>query len=282
MDKIKSFFKNPVFQVISKIISWTVLVILIMVASFLVYYVISAKVYEVKGEKFHPQFSLYTIISSSMEPNILVYDVVFDSKVNDVNSIKVGDIITFTSTSSLTDGMTLTHRVVSIIETEDGLKFRTKGDNNITPDPSLVDGYHILGRVVFKLPQLGRVQFLLQSKGGWLFALLIPAMGVVIYDVLKVIRLSGIKKNIVSINNNKEDKLRKEKEEKLKKQLKSKFVNVESISPMMTTITDNMDNEEDNNVDLNRVLKNIKKMKNDKDKDVLPSENIKLPKIKKK
>lgn len=90
--------------------------------------------------------------------------------------------------------MTITHRIVGIIETDKGVKLRTRGDGNIAPDPSLVDSTHILGKVAFKLPQLGRVQFLLQSKGGWLFALLIPAMGVVIYDVMKVIRLSGIKR----------------------------------------------------------------------------------------
>lgn len=52
------------------------------------YYVISAKVYESKGEKFQPQFSLYTIISTSMEPNILVYDVVFDTKVSNISDLR--------------------------------------------------------------------------------------------------------------------------------------------------------------------------------------------------
>ena len=85
------------------------------------------------------------------------------------NSLK----LFFISSSSLSDGMTLTHRVVGVVETSDGYKFRTKGDNNSVADSSLVDSTKIIGKVAFKIPQLGRIQFLLQSKGGLLFALLI-------------------------------------------------------------------------------------------------------------
>ena len=293
MNKVKEFFKNPIFQMISKIMSWTVLALLILIATFLVYYVISAKIYESKGEKFQPQFSLYTIVSSSMEPNILVYDVVFDTKVSNINDLKVGDVITFCSTSSITDGMTITHRIVGIIETDTGVKLRTKGDGNIAPDSSLVDGSHILGKVAFKLPQLGRVQFLLQSKGGWLFALLIPAMGVVIYDVMKVIRLSGIKKNIKDANKKDEDLDLKKNEEELKEKLRAKFINVVPVN----TIVDNVEVDdkketedtkeqpiiktEENSLDLSKVLKNIQKLDDDETNIELPEEDIELPKIKK-
>ena len=292
MDKIKAFFKNPVFQMISKIISWTILALLILIATFLVYYVISAKVYESKGEKFQPQFSLYTIISTSMEPNILVYDVVFDTKVTNISDLKVGDVITFSSTGSLTDGMTITHRIVGIIETDKGVKLRTKGDGNIAPDPSLVDSTHILGKVAFKLPQLGRVQFLLQSKGGWLFALLIPAMGVVIYDVMKVIRLSGIKKNVKEANKKEEDLDLKKNETELKEKLKAKFINVvpvdpkiEKVKPVETTVKEEAEQPivktEDNSLDLSKILKNIQKLDDNETNIELPEDDIELPKVKK-
>ena len=292
MDKIKAFFKNPVFQMISKIISWTILALLILIATFLVYYVISAKIYENKGEKFQPQFSLYTIISTSMEPNILVYDVVFDTKVTNISDLKVGDVITFSSTGSLTDGMTITHRIVGIIETDKGVKLRTKGDGNIAPDPSLVDSTHILGKVAFKLPQLGRVQFLLQSKGGWLFALLIPAMGVVIYDVMKVIRLSGIKKNVKEANKKEEDLDLKKNETELKEKLKAKFINVvpvdpkiEKVKPVETTVKEEAEQPivktEDNSLDLSKILKNIQKLDDNETNIELPEDDIELPKVKK-
>ena len=195
MKAIKNFFDSPVIKMISKILSWVIIGLLVFLAAFLMYYVISSKFYEARGMKYEPKMSLYTIISTSMEPSLKVYDVVVDVKVK-ADKIKEGDVITFISTSSLSEGMTITHRVINIVETENGRKFRVQGDNNSTPDTSLVDESNILGKVIFKLPQVGRIQFLLQSKGGWLFALLIPALFVVIYDIIKVVRLSSLKTKI--------------------------------------------------------------------------------------
>lgn len=227
---------NPIIKMISKVLSWIILTLLFLVAAFLMYYVISSKLYEARGMKFEPKYSLYTIISTSMEPNIKVYDVVFDKKVNP-SDIKEGDIITFISSSTLSEGMTVTHRVIGIVETESGLKFRVQGDNNSTPDSSLVDSRNILGRVLFKIPQLGRIQFLIQSRGGWLFALLIPALCVVIYDIIKVIRLSNIKDKIEEVNKEPEEDLElKRKEEALKKRLKNKLVGVVPVEPVIQTV----------------------------------------------
>ena len=276
MKKIKEFFQNPIVKIVSKIISGVILFILILIAAFLIYYVISAKIYESKGEKFEPKFSLYTIISPSMVPNINVYDVVFDMKVN-ANEIKQGDVITFISTSSLSEGATITHRVVDIIETDSGRKFRTKGDNNLVADTSLVDESHLIGKVLFKIPALGRVQFLLQSKGGLLFALLIPAVGVVIYDILKVIRLSNIKNKVEKvIEEPKKDEELVKKEQELKKRLKKKFVNVKNVEPVMHAVTDKdikeIKEEEEKQktkdkygVDMKKVFENIEELK-DEDK----------------
>ena len=61
---------------ISGIVSWIVLVILLLIAAFFIYYYISVKIYEQKGDKYKPLFSLYTILSPSMVPNINVYDVI--------------------------------------------------------------------------------------------------------------------------------------------------------------------------------------------------------------
>ena len=147
MKAIKSFLNSPVVKMILKILSWVVIGLLVLLAGFLMYYVITSKLYEAKGKKYEPKMSLYTIISTSMEPSIKVYDVVVDVKVN-ANKIKEGDVITFISTSTLSEGMTITHRVINVVETENGRKFRVQGDNNSTPDTSLVDESNILGKVI--------------------------------------------------------------------------------------------------------------------------------------
>ena len=66
-----SGFKGTL-KFIANTISWTALVLLILVALFLAYYTISNRLAEANGYKKDPFISLYTIISGSMIPNINV------------------------------------------------------------------------------------------------------------------------------------------------------------------------------------------------------------------
>ena len=102
------------------IISWTLFALLILIIGFLVYYLVCTNIYASRGESYEPFFSLYTIVSPSMEPNINVYDVILNVKIKESQDIKVGDVITFISTSNISDGMTVTHRVTSIIQGPNG------------------------------------------------------------------------------------------------------------------------------------------------------------------
>ena len=173
-----------------KLLSYAIIVVLIFLGIFFAYYFFSLKMYEKNPTVNIPKFGLYTIISPSMEPNVKVYDVVVDLNVFNENSIKKGDIITFISNSNVSKGLTVTHRVVDVITNADGSKsYITKGDNNLKADQATVNYNDILGKVLFKIPQLGRVQFLIANKFGWLLAILIPALCVIIYDFIKLFRL---------------------------------------------------------------------------------------------
>ena len=257
---------NSILKLILNIISWTIFALLILIALFLLYYAIATQIYAKKGEKYKPAFSLYTIISGSMEPNINVYDVVVDTKVDNPEDIKVGDIITFTSSSSLTYGVTITHRVIAIDNSNGVYRYRTQGDNNLVPDDTYVEFGNVLGKVLFKVPQLGRVQFLLLKAGSWLFIILIPSLGIVIYDILKVLKLAGTKKKIDNTLNNKKDNvISKEKQEKLKEDIIERLKQKENIKPIKK-------------IDLNKVLDKIEEL--DKQEEI--KENITLPEVKKK
>ena len=178
-EKVKN---NKVLQIINKIlkfISWVVLIALLILAGFLIYYVVMAKQAEKKGADYKPPMALYTIISPSMVPNINVYDVVFNVKVNDPNTLEVGDIITFVSSDSYMKGMIITHRIVDKYVTNEGVQFKTKGDANVEADSSLVYEENVIGKVLFKIPQLGRVQ-----------------LAVIAYDIFKLFRLLILKKQL--------------------------------------------------------------------------------------
>lgn len=197
------------------ILSWTLFVILILISIILIYYFITTKIYAKKDSSYRPAFGLYTIISPSMEKTLNIYDVIVNVKVNKPEDIKIGDIITFVSTSTSSKGMTITHRVISIKEDENGNKvFQTKGDNNTSPDPKPAVFENIIGKVIFKIPQLGRLQSILATKGGWLIIVVIPAFLIILSDILKLIRLQGAQKSIEQINNYEEKQKQDEIEKK--------------------------------------------------------------------
>ena len=188
--------QNKFMQVINKILKWLstlILVILIVIGIILLGIFVSGKIAQSKGET--PPISLYTIISPSMTPNIKVYDVVV-VKTTDTSALQVGDVISFYSNNVYFDGKPITHRIVKKYNTEEGISYRTKGDANAVVDNDYVYEQNIVGKVIFKIPALGRVQFFLASQGGWFIAILIPALAVISYDIVKIAKLIAIKNKI--------------------------------------------------------------------------------------
>ena len=171
--------------------------LLLIVALFFIIYVISGKIAQKNGK--NPPFGLYTVISPSMTPNIDVYDVVF-VKDTATNSLKVDDVITFYSSNTFFGDTPITHRIVEILDIPNGgTMFRVKGDANENADSEKVIPTNIVGKVLFKIPKLGKVQFFLASKKGWLLAILIPAITVILYDIFKLIKVITTKNRLAVI-----------------------------------------------------------------------------------
>ena len=218
-DKINSI--TQAIKFITGILSWVALVILLIIAGFLLYYFISTKIYAQKGEDYKPAVGLYTILTPSMTPNIKPYDVIVDVVVDEPSDIEIGDVITFVSSASLTKGMVITHRVVNIKEENGNLVYYTKGDNNLSPDGAPAQFKNVLGKVLFKIPKLGYLQRFLATKLGWLIVVVIPAVCVIISDILKIFRLQDAKNKIEE--NSKKEALAKEKYEKQKKEIENEL-----------------------------------------------------------
>jgi len=198
MVEDKEIKRKKVFKMLSKIISYTFIVILMIIASFLILYVVCAKIAEKKGE--NPPFALYTIISPSMTPNINVYDVVFVKKV-DPMTLQKDDVITFYSTNTFFGGTPITHRIVEVLNVpESGLMFRVKGDANDVADNEKVLSGNVIGKVMFKIPQLGKIQFFLASKSGWILCILLPALVIISYDIYKLFRLILLRNKLINLN----------------------------------------------------------------------------------
>ena len=199
MEEDKKITRKKVFKMIYKIISYTIICILMAIAAFLIFYVISGKIAQKQGKK--PLFGLYTIISPSMTGTLNVYDVAFTMRV-DTDKLKEGDIITFYSTNSFFGGTPITHRIIEVVNVPNsGKMFRVKGDANPKADEEKVIPSNVVGKVMFKIPQLGRVQFFLASKGGWIIAIMIPALVIISYDIYKIFRLFLLKSKLLSMEN---------------------------------------------------------------------------------
>ena len=189
--KYKTKF-GPILEKIGKIFSYAIIVVLILCAMFFVYYFVSNAIYRNNPNSKLPRFGLFTIISPSMEPNIKVYDTVVTMTV-EPESLRVGDVISFISSSSISRGLLVTHRIINIVNASNGeLAFQTKGDNNLTADSAVAMASSLIGKVIFKIPQLGRIQFFIAQKSGWLIIVVLPALGVIIYDFIKLFKLLGV------------------------------------------------------------------------------------------
>lgn len=213
IDETHYNFKG-LFKYISTVISWTIFVLLIIIGIFLIYYYISVRLYATKGEKYEPKFSIYTIVSESMQPTINKYDVIINTKIDDISDVKINDVITFISTWKVTYGMTITHRVVGTKTLDNGKTcLVTRGDNNTQEDAACVEEGNIIGITRAVVPGLGKIQFFLSSSTGLLLVILIPALYIIIKDIIKLFGLSNDKTKTTSkkeeVNNSKNNKNKK-------------------------------------------------------------------------
>ncbi len=209
---------NKGFKVVlSKVmnfLSYICLAILFFIAAFLLYFIISNQLAKTTGSK--PLISLYTIVSPSMEPTIMVYDVIIDTRVTKDEDLKIGDIITFYSNTIDTGGYTVTHRIEDIYESNGIKYYTTKGDNNIDADSGIITIDNIVGKCRFIIPSIGKMQMFITSRAGWILIILIPALGIIIIDIKKLIKIFRIKEQIEDIPQIKEVELIREKEENKK------------------------------------------------------------------
>ncbi|MET1052125.1 MAG: signal peptidase I, partial [Mycetocola sp.] len=96
----------------------------------------------------------YTVLTGSMRPGmppgttVVVKPIAF-------SDIRVGDVITYQIESGKPD--VVTHRVIGVNVTADGVRLETQGDANPQPDPELVREEQVRGKAWYWLPVIGYV-----------------------------------------------------------------------------------------------------------------------------
>lgn len=167
------------------IVMYAIIVILILVGIVLLTYFIDFKIRDNNAKT--PLYGAYVIVSGSMEPLIKVRDAVIVRRAIE-EDIKIGDVVTYRSTDPAFNGVLITHRVVSIDEKNGERVFVTKGDHNETIDRTPVSFSQIQGKVVMRVPKIGYIKYFLVDYYGWILAVVIPSIGVIVYDVIKLFK----------------------------------------------------------------------------------------------
>lgn len=98
-------------------------------------------------------FRQYVVATGSMEPEYNIGDLIVIRETTK-EEIKIGDVINYISETGID---TITHRVVDIIQEDGQTYYKTKGDNNNSVDPELVNYSQVKGILVFKISKLGTV-----------------------------------------------------------------------------------------------------------------------------
>jgi len=132
-------------------------------------------------------YSIYVIVTSSMQPDLEVGDIILDKKV-DADKLKINDIITYIGMESDYKGKVITHKIKNIIE-EDGKKiFYTKGIVNNTVDPAVYED-QIYGKLVYKFKLISFISKIVRSKFGFIFIVFIPLIIISVKELINLKKL---------------------------------------------------------------------------------------------
>jgi signal peptidase I len=124
------------------------------------------------------------VLTGSMEPAMPVGSVAFVNK-SGAESVKEGDIITFRHQEGARPVL-ITHRVVEVIQGENGRQFRTQGDANSVADDWVVSSDSVVGEVTTVIPYMGYVTDKVKGRNGFLALMAIPGALIIVGEVRKI------------------------------------------------------------------------------------------------
>jgi signal peptidase len=80
----------------------------------------------------------------------------------------------------------ITHRVIDIQHTENGLEFTTKGDANTAADGVTVKEAQVVGTVNYFVPEIGRAVDKLHDRGNYYVFIGIPAALLILNELFSI------------------------------------------------------------------------------------------------
>lgn len=132
-------------------------------------------------------YYMYDVLTDSMSGTIEPGDVIMCKAVDDVNSLQVGDIITFKAPNG---NYNETHRIVEIARNDDGTVkyFKTKGDNAKAVDNWELNPQNVKAKYVKKSVFVGGLRKFMSHWYGYVVVVVIPLCIVFALIISSVVR----------------------------------------------------------------------------------------------
>ncbi|MBQ8107819.1 MAG: signal peptidase I [Ruminococcus sp.] len=189
-----------VLKVIVNVLAWIVLLLALLITVLVFSSSRNNDVANLMG------FIPMTVESDSMKPTFSKDDLIICREIDDVKSLKKGDVITFWT---IIDGKKVknTHRIVAV--NEGGKSFVTRGDNNNQDDTMPAYAGDVIGKwTEFKIGGAGKAMDFLRTKKGFFICIIIPMALFFLFELYKF---------IVVVMEAKREGLTEEDEEEIKK-----------------------------------------------------------------
>ena len=210
MDEVKEMsVEKPSKRVRAlSIVSYVLLTLAIILCVVVVFQVITQGYVQIFG------YSLFRVVTPSMEPELPVGVFIISQKVN-IQDINEGDIVSFSSLESYMKGSIVTHRVIDIKDVNGKISLVTRGDANNSVDGYYVTEDNLVGRVVYNTKEdnffVRAYKFITQKH--IFFLIIILPMLITAVCMLRggIVRMSDEIKNI-------KDEIKRQEAEKLSNQ----------------------------------------------------------------
>lgn len=130
-------------------------------------------------------YSIFTVVTGSMVPVYEVGDMILTLDV-DPDTLEVGDDVVYMGEMDSYKDKIVTHRIVSIDNSDGTRVFHTKGVANSYEDP-LVNGNQIYGKVLYRFTILSFLSKIVNNAYGFYFIVFIPFAVMIFMEVMDVI-----------------------------------------------------------------------------------------------
>ncbi|MCR5599440.1 MAG: signal peptidase I [Ruminococcus sp.] len=128
-----------------------------------------------------------TVESDSMKPTFVKDDLIICKEVDDMNSLKENDVITFWTVINGKRAKN-THRIVSVNGEGSSRSFITRGDNNAIDDTTPVSASDVIGKWTNKkIGGFGKIMSFLRTKKGFFICIVIPMALFFLFELYKFI-----------------------------------------------------------------------------------------------